>query len=78
MMWQAEQGLKLGIQIKMFETELGHKYKQFEIQVVKKCSFLCMMFLCLRDKRIHLHLGASECLIYHSALMKPKSQSELD
>jgi hypothetical protein len=25
-----------------------------------------------------LHLGASECLIDHSALMKPKSQSELD
>jgi hypothetical protein len=25
-----------------------------------------------------LHLGASECLTYHSALMKPKSQSELD
>ena len=25
-----------------------------------------------------LHLGASECLIYHSALMKPKFQSDLD
>jgi hypothetical protein len=25
-----------------------------------------------------LHLGACECLIYHRALMKPKSQSELD
>jgi hypothetical protein len=24
------------------------------------------------------HLGPSDCLIYHSALMQPKSQSELD
>jgi hypothetical protein len=27
---------------------------------------------------VPFHLGASECLIYPSALMKPKSQSELD
>jgi hypothetical protein len=27
---------------------------------------------------VPFHLGASECLIYHSTLMKPKSQSELD
>jgi hypothetical protein len=27
---------------------------------------------------VPFHLGASECLIYHSALMKPKSQSDLD
>jgi hypothetical protein len=27
---------------------------------------------------VPFHLGASECLIYQSALMKPKSQSELD
>jgi hypothetical protein len=27
---------------------------------------------------VPIHLGASKCLIYHSALMKTKSQSELD
>jgi acid phosphatase class B len=29
-------------------------------------------------ENIDLHLGASEGLVYHSALMKPKSKIELD
>jgi hypothetical protein len=32
----------------------------------------------LKDVDATFHLGASECLIYHSALMKPKAQSEMD
>jgi hypothetical protein len=31
-----------------------------------------------KDVDVPILLGASACLIYHSALMKPKSQSDLD
>jgi hypothetical protein len=49
MIWQAEQGLSLGILTKMLQTELDQKYKPYVIQVAKKCSFHCMMLLCLKD-----------------------------
>jgi hypothetical protein len=32
----------------------------------------------LKNVDVPIHLGASECWIYHSALMKPKSQSDLN
>jgi uncharacterized protein (DUF1499 family) len=42
----------LGIRTKMLQTELDQSYKPFVIQVAKKCSFHCMMLLCLKDRRI--------------------------
>jgi hypothetical protein len=65
----------------MLEKGLDLKYKLYVIQLIKAVSFLSMMQLKLKVKKIKnidIQLGLTTCRVYQNALVESNVQSYFD